>query len=173
MIKTKYFLISIIFLILCFLAFAEAYYCSGRYPNQISDCTSLSTLAYNCCYLQGTSLTSSFLTYKVCYGFKAGKDPSEYPAPTLSPQINVNLMECGTTNSLIKKTDLCGIDSPQNVSMCSSYASNCCYLNYNGYTFCLDYNTFDWRGNGVELTCDANLFSNISFIVFLIYLTYF
>ncbi len=172
MIKTKFSLIVILSIINFFLPLCSSYTCSGKFPNKISDCTSLSTLAYNCCFLQGTSITSSFLNYKLCYGFKAGRDPSEYPQPILSPQINLNVMECGSLQNKITKSDLCGVDSPKNSSICNSYSSNCCFLNYQGYTFCLDKNTFDWRANDVELICHSKFLTalKINFPLILIYL---
>jgi hypothetical protein len=151
--KTNILLFFIFSILNYFPPYCKTFSCSGKFPNKISDCTNLSTLAYNCCFLQGTSITSSFLIYKLCYGFKAGKDPSEYSQPNLSPQININVMECGSLQNKIKKSDLCGIDSPKNSSVCYSFSSNCCFLTYQGYTFCLDKNKFDWRASGVELIC--------------------
>ncbi len=142
--------------------------CFAKFPNKISDCTSLSTIAYNCCFVQGTSITSSFLTYKLCYGFKAGKEPSEYPPPNLSPQLNIDSIECGISKNVIKKKDLCGVENPQNASVCHSFSSNCCFLNYEGYKFCLNKNTFDSKSENLELTCGGTYLFKFSFLIILL-----
>ena len=149
----------------------NCYYCSGRPAYTVNDCTSLSSLSYQCCYVDSSSVFSSFITFKFCYGYPAGVDPSKMPAPNSSPKVNINVIECGTPlPNAIKQTDLCGVDSPENATICNTFGSNCCYLNHQGNSFCLDKFSFNAQANGVDLVCSAyyskiNLISLFSFFL--------
>ncbi len=145
----------------------SCYYCSGKPAFTVSDCTSLSTLSYQCCYVDSSSVFSSFITFKFCYGYPAGVDPSKMPAPNSSPKVNINVIECGLPlPNAIKQTDLCGVDSPENATICNTFSSNCCYLNHEGNSFCLDKTSFNAQANGVDLVCSA-YYSKINLNLFL------
>lgn len=147
-----------IFIIILNIISTRCYYCSGKLPRIASDCTDLSTITYQCCYIEGTSILSSYLNLKFCYGFPAGKDTSKMTSPTTSPKININVIECGTPPSnSIQLSDMCGVSSPNNSTICITYGSDCCYYNIKGNSFCLTNNSPNVIANGLEAICKSEI----------------
>jgi hypothetical protein len=159
-----------LFLILLCIFHTKCFYCGGKLPTVANDCTDLSTTSYQCCYMEGNSVLSAYLTLKFCYGFPAGTEPSKMISPNTTPKININVVECGTpAPNSIQISDMCGVTSPNNATICNTFGSNCCYLYLNGNSFCLNKNSPNVLANRFDVICKAELiklnFVSIFFIL--------
>ena len=144
-------------------------YCGSFRPNNVTDCTSLSTIAYQCCYLDG-----GLGAITACYGVRAGS--LEFMPPiTIYPVVQIDEINCGDTpKNMINNENLCYDQVPANETECLVRGGdNCCFMNYDNMAFCVNKKNFQLDNDPkVILQCfKTYLKLNLLFFVFLHFYT--
>ena len=140
----------------------NAQFCGSFRPNKTTDCTSLSTIAYQCCYIEGESISA-------CYGVRAGTQHDRDPI-TIYPSVPLTVIDCGVEpKNLLKKANMCYDKEPMDVSECRIRGGeNCCFMRYDNMAFCLDINKFSSDDPIAKVQCPAYMVKSNLYLLLLL-----
>jgi hypothetical protein len=156
-------LIKIILFIITYLPFElNGQFCGSFRPNKVTDCTSLSTIAYQCCYIEGESISA-------CYGVRAGTQNNMDPI-TIYPVVALTVIDCGEEpKNLLKKANMCYDKEPTDVSECRIRGGeNCCFMRYDNMAICLDINKFSSDDPKAKVQCPACMVKSNLYLLLLL-----
>lgn len=131
-------------------------YCGdGLIPTSPENCTSLSTIAYNCCFIETMALGALPLT--LCYPvpIKKAYFPNTMTYTILPTETIIDIACDQPISSAIKYENFCGgIDNPQNGTICQvAGGSDCCLFKYDIFNFCLTKDSYQNSNYTYEYIC--------------------
>lgn len=159
--------ICIIIILIKFLQI-RTQFCGAFRPDMPSNCTDFSTLAYQCCYIEGDSIVA-------CYGVRAASQVNMNEI-TIYPPVTLTNMDCGVEPvDMIKKENLCYDLEPSDSNECKQRGgANCCFMQYDNMAFCINKNTFNVKDPKAVLQCRAfKLNMNLLIVMLVLLLNFF
>jgi hypothetical protein len=138
--------------------------CGGFVPDNATECTTLSTKAYFCCYTEGSVIFTqgSPALFRLCYGIKAGTDPQNLPSIQNSPPIVITSFNCGLpVTNMIQKQNLCWDKDPNNSTDCTNRGSDCCLMRNDNVGLCVNSSNYDLANSGLDYTCSGNFLGGV------------